>query len=181
MQGIRSNLHTFKYIFKKIDNNDRTNHNNYTHTHQTSCSPYKSELLTLTAHGLINIYSSFNAQFDPKKTLILLKSRRCSSTTSRIHMEKQPDFPSIQKQMQVHFEDRGSKLHVASKNAKLHCLRKQELKLKQMRGMLIHILKIKELLPTSIIPLYSLIEDFFMIWRLIKNFKSNTVFSADFD
>ena len=73
MQGIRFNLHTFKYIFKKIDNNDRTNHNKYTHTHQTSCSPYKSELLTLTAHGLINIYSSFNAQFDPKKTLILKK------------------------------------------------------------------------------------------------------------
>ena len=96
-------------------------------------------------------------------------------------MDKQPDFPSIPKQMQVHFEDRGSKLHVASKNTKLHRLHKQELNLKQMRGMLIHILKIKELLPTSIIPLYSLIEDFFMIWRLIKNFKSNTVFSADFD
>ena len=65
-------------------------------------------------------------------------------------MEKEHGFPSIKKQMQVHFEDRGSKLHVASKNAKLHCLHKQELHLKQMRGMLIHILKIKELLPTSI-------------------------------
>ena len=29
--------------------------------------------------------------------------------------------------------------------------------------------------------LYSLIGDFFMIWRLVKDFKSNTVFSACFN
>ena len=31
------------------------------------------------------------------------------------------------------------------------------------------------------ISLYSLIEDFFTIWRLIKDVKSNIVFSASFD
>ena len=29
--------------------------------------------------------------------------------------------------------------------------------------------------------LYSLIGDFFMIWRVIKDFKSNIMFSASFD
>ena len=32
-----------------------------------------------------------------------------------------------------------------------------------------------------LLSLYSLIEDFFMILRLIKDFKSNVVFSASFD
>ena len=32
-----------------------------------------------------------------------------------------------------------------------------------------------------VISLYSLIRDFFMIWRLIKDFKSHVVFSAGFD